>query len=377
MTRLETLTLSTAILMFSTISFTSLSYAKDCITIESCDTKHLGGFGMGGIGPGPAGPSIRGGGAPRPGSPRGGTPKSGNKFEKSPSITIGGGDVFDSEKLGFFLSGQTLNISRKQTNLVNGFDSESAELIASGDYSFNKSLVAGLAISYSDNDLIYDASSGDVNSETVSTTLYGAYTLKENIFFNGYIGWAGSKIKGNRQFIGLNGIDEINAKYKTDADNFVIGISAFYDLYLGAFTFSPELSLDNSNTWIGGFSETNAGPGNLKVGDQSINSLISRTGFSSSYAWSQSWGVVIPQFRFYHYHEYSNDTRTVDVSLLNEPDKINGSDTDAPDRDYLTFALGVSAVMPHGVQLYIDYEKTLLHDYINSYTVNGGVRFAF
>lgn len=284
----------------------------------------------------------------------------------------GAGDLFSSEKLGFFLSGQTVNTDRKRTRKENGFDAESAEFIAGADFRFNEQFILGLAIGYGDNENDYDKSSGNIDTESVSTTLYSIFTPIDNVVINSYVGWSGMDIEGRRSITGTNSFTRMT----TEGDKLVAGISALYDFHLDGFSISPEVAIDYSDTWIQGFTEKGDPTATLVVGDQAIHSFISKVGFNASYAWSQPWGVIVPHFRFFHLHEYGNDHRTVHVSFSSTPNGA-GFVTDNPDRDYYTLAAGVSTVLPHGLQLYIDYEKTIEHDFINSFTINGGVRFSF
>jgi outer membrane autotransporter protein len=283
------------------------------------------------------------------------------------------GDILSSEKFGFFLSGITTNQDRILTRREIGYDSELAGFVSGLDYRFTDDLTAGLSVGYTNTDIDFQFGMGDLDLETVTVLLHGIYSPIDNLSMNSYLGWVNLDFQGNRRIIGSR-----FAHSETEGDQFLTGLSAAYDVSRYGFTLSPQLSLDYLSTWIDGFSETGSAGGELNVADQRVHSLTSRTGLNATYAWSQSWGVLVPQVRLFYIHEFLNKSRTVLTSPVGASGLGGGFVTDEPDRDYYTVAAGVSTVLPYGVQLFIDYERLLSHRYFSSsYTVSGGLRIGF
>ena len=282
------------------------------------------------------------------------------------------GDILETEKLGYFLSGITTNRDRLMTRKELGYDAEMAGLVTGLDYRFTDNLTAGLSLGYSDTDTIMHLDFGKLNLEAVTVLVHGIYTPANNFSFNSYLGWANLDFEGNRRIAGSS-----FARSQTDGDQFLAGLSAAYAYSHSGFTFSPQLSLDYLSTWIDGFTETGPASGSLQVDDQRVNSLLSRTGLNATYAWSQEWGVVLPQIRLFYIHEFLNSSRTILTSPVASPGLGGGFVTDSPDRNYYSVAAGVSTVLPYGIQLFVDYERLLGHRYFDDYTISGGLRLGF
>ena len=90
------------------------------------------------------------------------------------------------------------------------------------------------------------------------------------------------------------------------------------------------------------------------------------------------WGVLIPKIKAGYVHEFLNNRRAISVSFVEDASSTKlHFDTVKPDRDYVVICGGISSVLTHSVQMYVDYERIEGHRYLNSYTVSGGVRVAF
>ncbi len=110
------------------------------------------------------------------------------------------------------------------------------------------------------------------------------------------------------------------------------------------------------------------------------DSLESILGAQMSYAWSQSWGVLMPQVRAEWHHEFLNSSRSYDVTFLVDPrsnQHIYRSTTGSPDRDFANIAAGVSAVLKHGMQVFLDYETIIGLSNIETHKFTAGVRVEF
>ncbi len=282
------------------------------------------------------------------------------------------GDEMVSERFGFYMSGVGTNIDRKITAREVGYDSDLLGFVAGLDYRFFEEFIAGLSIGYTNSEANMDLGVGQVDLETVVVLLHGVYTPTYNITVNTYAGWSGLNFDSTRTIAGTG-----SAQSKTDGDQFVAGLSSSYNFNIGGFTILPQVSVDYLTSWINGFSEVGAGAANLNVGDQRINSLKTLAGVNLTYAWSQNWGVITPHIRVFYLHEFLNDNRVINTSPLIGTSTSSGFQTDNPDRDYVTLAAGISTQLPHSVQLYVDYQRTIAHSYIDSYIVSGGIRVGF
>ena len=116
----------------------------------------------------------------------------------------------------------------------------------------------------------------------------------------------------------------------------------------------------------------------LSYDDQFVKSLTLRPGIYGSYAFSTSWGVVIPQMTLEYVHEFFDDQRNVQFSFAQDPQNRRFLfQTTPPDRDYLNLGLGVSMVLPQGIQPYLNFRDMLAYQDRSTYTVTLGVRIPF
>jgi uncharacterized protein YhjY with autotransporter beta-barrel domain len=299
----------------------------------------------------------------------------------------GAGDILDSERFGFFLTGKTTQADREQTIRETGFYSNTNGFVIGGDYQFPSNLVAGLAVGYSNTSTDYNANNGKQDVDAISVMFYGQYAISDQFSMNSYAGWNRYEYTLVRNIsIDSTVIDPatplvINATAtgNTSADQFVSGLTLNYDFAIDAWNIIPQLSFDYTQTWIAGYTENEPDKGlALRYQDQTIYSYKSMAGFNISHANSFSWGVLLPHAKLFYVHEYHNNSRTIYASFTEDPKAISvNSITDSPDRDYLVFGIGISAILPHSTQIFIDFEKTEAHRYINSYSVSTGLRIGF
>jgi uncharacterized protein YhjY with autotransporter beta-barrel domain len=167
--------------------------------------------------------------------------------------------------------------------------------------------------------------------------------------------------------------EDANGSY--DGQQFALGAAGNYAYYVKSWTLSGIAKLDYISTDIDAYSETGGGGLNFSYEKQSIDSFTSKLGVQASYAWSQSWGVILPQGRVHYIHEFSNDSRSVDSALVLAPQSTVTLTTDEPDRDYFIGGIGASAVLPGGMQTFIDLEFLSGHAYLSTWTATAGLRW--
>jgi len=292
------------------------------------------------------------------------------------------GDILSGERLGFFTSGKLTEIERESTVLETGYESDMQGVTFGLDYFFTNKFVAGLAIGYSSTDLDYSGNSGSSDYENVSVLAYGNYRVTDNFSVDGYVGWTGVEydLKRNVSYNLTCGCDVVNsvAHADTEADKILAGMTLAYTLSQNELSITPLIKLDYSGTYIDDYKESGGAGLAMKYQNQDIQSFKSTIGFDVSYAVSVPWGVILPKVKAGYVHEFLNHRRTVHASFVEDTTSYDLKfQTDQPDRDYFVLGGGVSAVLTHSVQLFVDYERIEGHRYMNNYTVSGGVRVGF
>ena len=151
----------------------------------------------------------------------------------------------------------------------------------------------------------------------------------------------------------------------------------------GDWIYGPYARLTHIDVDIDGYEESGAVGLNLKVENQSIESLTTAIGVQATFPQGKDWGVLVPQARVEWVHEYDDDSRTVESNYINEIVPTGGdasaltAETDSPDRDYLTIGLGISTVYKGGSQAFLLYETVLGLDDIEEHVFTGGLRMEF
>jgi outer membrane lipase/esterase len=295
----------------------------------------------------------------------------------------GAGDILSFERLGFYATGKSAEDERKTTTLESGYESDMHGFTVGADYFFADNFVAGLAVDYMDTKLNFDnqnparVQAGSSNYETLSVLGYGNYRWNKNLSIDGYLGWSGVDYDILRPVTCI-GVQNAVASGHTTADKILAGMTVNYSVYVEGFSVTPSIKADYSGTFIDSFRETGGQGYDFDYQDQEVHSFKTNLGFDVAYNVSVPWGVLIPRVKAGYIHEFLYHQRTIKASFVDDASSYTLKfDTDKPDRDYFIVGGGVSSVLTHNVQMYVDYERIEGHRYLNSYVVTGGVRLAF
>jgi len=281
-------------------------------------------------------------------------------------------------KLGVFFTGMYNEKDRKQLR-ENGFNSSLEGFVGGFDYRFTDWITAGFAVGHTSEDSQFKSAAGDLNAESWNYTLYGTLTPIDNVYLDFSAGYADMDFKSTRNISLSTPSGTISGitNGENSADMYTVGLVAGYSWYWKGLSIDPRVKFDYSVTDIKAYNETGNTDLELSFAEQHRRSLTTSFGTQISYAHSIPWGVVIPQLRSYYVHEYKNSVRTIQNSLSISPAGQFSNLTDDPDRDYMIWGGGISTVLPHGIQLFADFEQLVAHRYLNSWTASGGLRFEF
>jgi outer membrane lipase/esterase len=295
-------------------------------------------------------------------------------IEEEESEKEGGGAGADAQfgNLSVFVNLSYLEGDRETTELESGFDISQIGLVIGSDYRFNNKLFAGAAFGFMrmENDLYEEA--GNIDNDTVSLTGYSNYIIHENLSIDGYIGVSTLSYDATRRVIFRFIDDTATAQY--DGRQFAIGAAGNYTYYFNAWSMSGSAKLDYISTMIDAYSESGGSGLNLRYEEQLIESFTGKLGAQTSYAWPHAWGVILPQARLHYVHEFANDSRSIETGMVLAPGTSVTLTTDKPDRDYFIGGVGASAVLPGGVQPFLDFEFLSGHDYLSTWTATVGLR---
>lgn len=302
-----------------------------------------------------------------------------------PGLSGGGasadqGDVFG--RWGFFLNG-TVNLgNRDTTRNEKGFDYDSVGVTAGADYRFSSSFVAGAAFGYGVNNVDYDANGGGLDTATWHLAAYATKSLSDNFYVEGVIeyGWNDYDSTRNLSYQITPGLDPVARRAKADygGSQFGASLGAGYDLSQGAFSYGVYGRVGYLDVRVDDIREQNAGGLNLVIDGFDATSVTSVLGARISRAFTTSRAVLVPQARFEWEHEYDDDASTISARFAADPTATNFAiATDDPDRDYFRLGIGLSAVFPHGVSSFVNYNALLDKRDWTDHMIDAGVRVEF
>jgi uncharacterized protein YhjY with autotransporter beta-barrel domain len=316
---------------------------------------------------------------------------------------LGGGASADSADIGIasrwggFLNGSFGWGERAPTVLEDAFAFDSRDATLGADYRFTRQFVLGAAAGYSNQRIDFNSTEsvvgGGIRSNGYSIQIYGLYEW-EGPYISMSIGTQRADFTTTRLITyPSNNIAEpsINATANgsTHSQSLISTFNAGWPLIRNAFVFEPYLSAQYQNIDLAGFRESsvnNSGPAAGKAAGfdfdypaQRITSIDAALGARFQYVLRPSFGVVLP-FAKAEYHHRFDDSPPAVVSTYNAIANSGAEfdiPSDRPDADFYQFAGGISVVLKHGVQGFVQYQSGAGMTYVSSHLISGGIRGEF
>lgn len=291
---------------------------------------------------------------------------------------------------GLFVNGSYGSGDKDQTFNEAGFDYDAYGITAGADYRFTESLIAGLAVGFSQSDVDAENSADTYDTDGNNVILYGSY-FSETFYVDGSLTYGAYEHEGRRNIAYGSGARRVErtADSDTDSDQLAWSVAVGYNNSIDRLNYSLFVRAEGVDADIDGYSESGTGDpdavgGNewaMRVEDQEIESLQAVLGGQLAYAFGTNFGVVQPYLNAAAHHEFENDSRTITSFYLNDPFFLAGDRsfpveliTDEPDEDFFVIGGGVSFVLQGGHQFFINYDTVAGLDDVSSQTVTVGVR---
>ncbi len=298
--------------------------------------------------------------------------------ESPPPEAPSGARPSGAPRWGIFVNGRISIGDRPTTALETGFDFETLGLTAGADYRLSDRWVVGGALGYLDTDTDLAADGGRLDARGTSLSAYASYS-RDRFYLDGVLGYGRTSydsvrnvdlpqpFQGQRRFI---------ARGSPDGSQLSARLGGGYDAQIEAWTVGGFGSLSWIDSTIDAYLERDAGPFNLALADQDVESLLSELGAEVAYAASRSWGVLRPTLRLAYLHEHEDDARLIRARFL---DDLTATEfaipTEEPDRDFFNLTAGLTATLARGRTLYLIYDTDLERDDLDVYTFTFGARF--
>lgn len=286
--------------------------------------------------------------------------------------------------LSFFASGLVEALNREVTTFQDGYKSNILGITAGADYRFSKRLVGGAAVSYSNTHGDFK-NGGDFNTNTLGVTAFGSYLPTDRTFIQLSGGYTHNNYlvaRAARAFIPGVGADpsrSLSGLPGSSSDGDVLSLNAIagYDHPIGMFTVGPRVGFNYTNTHIHDYAETSGGGLGLRYDSQWINSVQSVFGVQAQAAVSTSFGILVPQVNADYIHEFANSQRFITASFVEDlratPTRFTFQN-ESPVRDYVNLGTGLIAVLPNGLQPFVNFRAMVGNQQFNNYAGTFGLR---
>ena len=283
---------------------------------------------------------------------------------------------------GFFLNGSFNFGDKEATENESGFDFSTTGVTAGADYRFSDQLVAGGALGYATNDTTFDSQGGGLDTETWHLAAYGTYGWSERGYVDAIVeyGWQSYDSKRNIRYQVASDTSAISRQARADYDGTQFGasIGAGYDIDQGPLSYGIYGRAGYLEVDVDDYREHGAGGLALSLDGFSATSVTTTLGARVSQVFNTNWAVLVPQARAEWEHEYDNDADTLVARFAADPTGTEfGILSDSPDRDYFRLGLGVSAVFPHGLSAFVNYDTVLDQQDWSNHLIDVGVRWEF
>ena len=289
----------------------------------------------------------------------------------------GGGAAADDpfERLGFFVNGDVEIGKQSATGVQNGYDLHTKGLTAGADYRLPSDNVVGVAAGFMSANTDLAEAGGSQGARGYSLSAYGSFIPATGTYIDVIAHLGNNKYDTRRRELTDAGAPlDYNSNTRGNQVAFAFSVGA--DFNRGPLIINPYLRLDYINAKINSFSES-GDDGAIRVGDLDLKTTVATLGGQLSYAISTSWGVLMPNARLELQRRIQGDGRNVNAQLVADGTINALVPLEAVDRNYGTFAVGVSTVLPRGVNGFLNYERLFGRDGYNNSKVTAGVRFEF
>ncbi|MDH3445431.1 MAG: autotransporter outer membrane beta-barrel domain-containing protein [Deltaproteobacteria bacterium] len=277
--------------------------------------------------------------------------------------------------LGVWVAGEYEGFDKNVTTFEPGYKTDTGRATIGADYAFfDHRLVVGGAFTYARTSGNFDTG-GRLTTNSYSPQLYLSIVPAPKFFIDINTGYARKDFfLSRRPLFGSSA----TADGDTDINEFTLGASGGYDFTFDNITVGPRLGLNYKYTAIDGYRERGNTGAELIYDKQTEYSLTSTLGLYGSVAISTAIGVLVPQVNVKYLHEFADHQRRIKFRFAAAPAAGKYRfEKDPPDRNYFELGTGISMVLPHDLQPFLNYRALVGYKDQSSHIVTAGLRVAF
>jgi uncharacterized protein with beta-barrel porin domain len=300
------------------------------------------------------------------------------------------GSAFPSSSWGAFANGSYSAGSKAATTFEDAFNYNDTEYSAGADLRLNAHTVVGLLAEHTIKHVNFNSSEsivdGGIQGQGYGVLLYVQWE-GDAAYVNGSVGIQHLSLDTRRSitYPSLNpqipSVDETSTS-STTANSWIGTVGTGYPFHWGGFSVEPYVNGQYVHTEIADFTEHDGNGFDIAVGSQAIPSLTAALGLKLQQAFLPPFGVIVPYIYGEYRHEFMQNSRTVDSQYADAGLAVGAGSgfnlpTDAPTRNYYAAGAGLTLVLKHGLQGFVQYVKIFDLANYSDYVASGGIRYEF
>lgn len=275
--------------------------------------------------------------------------------------------------LSLYLSADGSTLTHSNNRFEDGYDATVPTVTVGGDYLINPRLLAGLAFTYNNIDGHYDDGSG-FNQNSYGGFLYATLLPFNAAFANVTLGYARQDNSNKRPVArATTAIGRASSNY--DTNQYTAAMLAGYDYPIGNVTIGPRLGASFAHWQTDDFTEHGSTGLELRYSGLDQTSVQTSLGVQGTIAIRRSFGLLLPQAAVAWVHEFANDARNVQAQFLEaSPSPEFTFKREPPARDWANIGVGITAILPNGLQPFVQFATMQGNKNFASYGGTAGVR---
>ncbi len=297
---------------------------------------------------------------------------SGGASADTTDTPLGGG-------LNAFFSAGAETLTHDKNAYEDGYDSVMPMATVGVDYALTRWLNAGLAFNYTHSSGDYD-NGGNFNNNSYGPLIYASILPFEGAFTDVVLSYARNDYYRSRRAVINGGTAPVGKQHVSgdySGNEYSAALHTGYDYPVGSITIGPRAGLNYTYWQIDNYKEDGNSGLELRYSGQNQESLQSSLGAAASIAIGTSFGVILPQVNAAWVHEFLNGARSIDAKYIAVPDSESFSfDRESTARNWAVIGVGVSAVLPNGIQPFVNFSTVQGNDDYVSYGGTLGLRVA-
>jgi len=280
-----------------------------------------------------------------------------------------GSDSFS--RTGMYINGLYGDGKRDASKEQNGFDYNAYGLTLGLDHRFTDKLIAGVALGMSNSDVDINNNGGNYDTDGYNLSLYSTW-YSDQFYLEGILTYGAYDYEGTRHFDYAT-VDQ-TIKLDTEGEQFSYSLATGYNVSHKKFNSHFFGRLEGVEADLDSYDETGTELA-MHVDSQEIESLQFILGGQLSYNSSQDYGVIVPYMALELHHEFDDEARDITSRYIFDPTNTSFSfKTETADKNFSIVSVGTSLLFRGGNQLFMNIDKILKLENVESTNFMLGLR---